>query len=439
MFTQIRIRFACSAFVAAISVGIAAPLAAQQAQAAGKNAVAVAGGRDAYYNDVEAIRKALSPEIKKQLDALLPSLQAQGKLFESLLAHLARKNGQEHAGISRQLAEILRSVQQGQVDAELKSWIERAKALESTLQGPDKAPALELLRRSDLDGAQRELERLRVQQIDSTESLRKQSEDMQRALVERRADTAQTDYPIGLIRYMKFDFEQAAQHFAAAVREYRKLRNEGHLEYNPQRADALHWLGAAYGELGRREEAVRANEVSVAIHRALAQTDGETYAPKLAGSLSNLGVSLGAVGDHDGALKAAREASDIYRKLAAARPDDFLPDLAGSLNNLGIMLSHAGDRDGALNAAREATDIDRKLAAARPDAFLPDLASSLNNLGNRLGEVGDRDGALKAAREASDIDRKLATAQPDAFLPKLASSLTTSAVGSGTSATATAH
>ena len=69
MFTQIRIRFACSAFVAAISVGIAAPVAAQQAQAAGTNAVAVAGGRDAYYNDVKAIVQGALPEIEEQLDS----------------------------------------------------------------------------------------------------------------------------------------------------------------------------------------------------------------------------------------------------------------------------------------------------------------------------------------------------------------------------------
>lgn len=68
---------------------------------------------------------------------------------------------------------------------------------------------------------------------------------------------------------------------------------------------------------------------------------------------NNLGLRLGDLGRREEALKAIEEALAIYRKLARCRPK-FLPYLALSLHNLGNRLSELGRREEALQAAEEA-------------------------------------------------------------------------------------
>ena len=96
------------------------------------------------------------------------------------------------------------------------------------------------------------------------------------------------------------------------------------------------------------------------------------------------------VGRRDEALTAEEEATVIRRQLASANPAAFLPNLATSLSNLGIFYSEVGRRDEALTAEEEASRIYRQLASANPAAFLPNLAASLSNLGGRYSEVGRR-------------------------------------------------
>jgi len=125
-----------------------------------------------------------------------------------------------------------------------------------------------------------------------------------------------------------------------------------------------------------------------------------------------LGAAYSELGRREDALSATEEAAGIYRKLAQARPDAFLADLAASLNNLGRDYSALGRREDALSATEEAVDIRRKLAQARPDAFLADLAMSLNNLGMMYSALNRREDALSATEEAVDIRRKLAQRWP---------------------------
>jgi tetratricopeptide (TPR) repeat protein len=175
--------------------------------------------------------------------------------------------------------------------------------------------------------------------------------------------------------------------------------------------------------VGRREEALAAEQEAVAIRRELAQASPGAYLPDLAGSLNNLGNRLGAVGRREEALAAVQEAVAIRRELAQASPDAYLPNLATSLSNLGNHLGEVGRREEALAAVQEAVAIRRELAQASPDAYLADLATSLNNMGSHLGEVGRREEALAAVQEAVAIRRELAQASPGAYLPDLATSL----------------
>jgi tetratricopeptide (TPR) repeat protein len=84
-------------------------------------------------------------------------------------------------------------------------------------------------------------------------------------------------------------------------------------------------------DLGRREEALAAAEVSVRFRRALAEMLPVAAVPDLAQSLNTLANSLSNLGQHEKARMAAEEAVHLYRALVEAGLDGFTPDLALSL------------------------------------------------------------------------------------------------------------
>jgi tetratricopeptide (TPR) repeat protein len=218
--------------------------------------------------------------------------------------------------------------------------------------------------------------------------------------------------------------EEALAANQEAVDIYRRLAQTRPDTFLPDLATGMNNLGVLLSDLGRREEALAAAQEAVDIRRRLEQTRPDTFLPALATGLTNLGRSLSNLGRREEALAATQEAVDIRRRLVQSRTDIFLPALATSLTNLGIHLSDLGRREAALSASQEAVGIYRRLAQTRPDAFLPNLATSLNNSGAALSNLGRHDAALAAVQEAVDIRRRLAQTRPDAFLSALATSLT---------------
>jgi tetratricopeptide (TPR) repeat protein/nucleoside phosphorylase len=190
-----------------------------------------------------------------------------------------------------------------------------------------------------------------------------------------------------------------------------------------ERARHQHNLGATLGELGRREEALKATQEAVEVYRALSQRRPDAFQPSLAASLNNLGNRLSELGRREEGLKAMQEAVELRRAQSQRQPDAFQPDLAMSLNNLGSTLGELGRRGEALKATQGAVEVYRALSQRQPDAFQLDLAMSLNNLGLTLSALGRREEALKATQEAVDVCRALSQRQPDAFQPYLAASL----------------
>ncbi|MDH3662311.1 MAG: tetratricopeptide repeat protein [Alphaproteobacteria bacterium] len=186
------------------------------------------------------------------------------------------------------------------------------------------------------------------------------------------------------------------------------------------------WLvihGVTLGALGRREEALTADERAAEIYHQLARVRPDAFLPGLATSLNNLANRLSDLGRREDALETAKEAVQIRRRLVSERPDAFLPDLSGSLNNLAALQSALGRREDALTTAEEAIQIRRRLASERPDAFFPDLAMSLNTLSACLAAAGKKEEALRATEESVATRRKLAEERPDAFSHQLAISL----------------
>ncbi|MFF7074503.1 tetratricopeptide repeat protein [Streptomyces pseudovenezuelae] len=214
-----------------------------------------------------------------------------------------------------------------------------------------------------------------------------------------------------------------AAHLTQLIANLQRKRSNQDPHHRPDLATTLNNLAIRLGDLGRREEALKAITEAVQIRRQLAHNQPDAFRPNLAGSLNNLAIRLAALGRREEALEAITEAADIYRELAHTRPDAFRPDLAGSLNTLALRLAALGRRERALEAITEAADIYRELAHTRPDAFRPDLAKSLNNLAIRLGDLGRREKALEVITEAADIYRELTHTRPDAFRPDLASTL----------------
>jgi len=217
--------------------------------------------------------------------------------------------------------------------------------------------------------------------------------------------------------------EDALRATEAAVTVYQQLA-EAHPAANLSNlASNLNGLGIRLGELGRREEALRATEAAVAIYRQLVESHPESHSSELAASLNNLGIGLRALGRREDALRATEEALGIYQQMPVAQREAHKPFLAVSMNNLGEMLGDLGRRDEALRVTEKAVDMYQQLENAQPQAFSSGAARSLNNLGIRLDEMGRHEDALHATKTAAAMYRQLEKAQPDAFLPYLAGSL----------------
>jgi hypothetical protein len=169
-------------------------------------------------------------------------------------------------------------------------------------------------------------------------------------------------------------------------------------------ATSLTNLGAHYGNLGRRQEALAPTEEALKIRRKLAKTN-PSFLGDLASSLNNLGVSYTDLGRRQEALAPTEEAVKIRRELTKTNPA-FLGDLAGSLNNLGVFKRDLGEPEQARAAFDESLTIIRPLAAANP-AFQDDLQRFSNNLENLNRQEGLRTG-----------ERKLLAPTDLTFLPK---------------------
>ena len=213
----------------------------------------------------------------------------------------------------------------------------------------------------------------------------------------------------------------------AVVATQQALQQAGAQTAGPERdqstADLLFALSNRLSNLGRREEALDANEKSIEIWRRLADAQPDVFLRSLARALNSRSDHLADLGRREEALAATDEALPIFRQLAEARPDTLVPDLAWILDTRSNRLADLGRYDEALEASEEAVAILRGVEEARPGAWVHNLAALLGNLSNHCARLGRSEEALAAGDEGVRIYRRLAEAQPDAFLSKLAGSL----------------
>ncbi|MFJ4585452.1 tetratricopeptide repeat protein [Streptomyces echinatus] len=210
-----------------------------------------------------------------------------------------------------------------------------------------------------------------------------------------------------------------------AVALYRPLAEGNPATYETDKlAAALSNLGARLWEVGRREDALRATEEAVDVYRRLAASNSAAHEPDLAQALSNLGVDLWEMGRWEDALRATEEAVDVYRRLAEGNPTAHEPSLAAALTNLAVYVWEVGRREDAVSISEDAVVLSRRLAERNPAAHEPNLAAALTNLGMHLIEVGQDQKALSAAESAVAVYRRLVVASPAAHEPNLGAALT---------------
>lgn len=166
------------------------------------------------------------------------------------------------------------------------------------------------------------------------------------------------------------------------------------LQVQPTQVDALHFLGVACCQLGKRDEAV------TLIRRAL------SHAPDYAGAHNNLGNVYKEMGQGE-------EATACYRRALAADPN-----LADAHHNLGVMQRSVGEYEAAAASFQRAVQLNPALDGAQMD-----LATTLAALRSE-GRLEEAAGVVRRWLELSphnEVARHLLAAFTGETIPERAS------------------
>lgn len=190
-----------------------------------------------------------------------------------------------------------------------------------------------------------------------------------------------------------------------------------------RRAEALHDVGSALGEVGRAADAERSQREAVSLLRGLAEADPDRFRPRLAAVLANLGATCSDQGRPEDALRCEEESVALLRLVAADHPGVVALDLTMAVSNLAVTFAELGKPLAALGPSREAAALWRELAVENPERFTWALALSQMNVARRLLELDRAEEALGPAAESLELRRRLAAGDPDEHLSGLGDSL----------------
>ena len=177
-------------------------------------------------------------------------------------------------------------------------------------------------------------------------------------------------------------------------------------------------LGKLTGEIGDKEDALRAYEESLAIRERLARENPSVteFQSDLAGTHHNIANLEDATGQTANALASYEQAGAIFQRLARENPSvpQFQRDLANYYHNIGIHQRETGRPAEALASHEQARAIRERLARENPSVtqFQSDLAASHNNIGNLQSETGRPAEALASYEQARAIQERLARENP---------------------------
>jgi tetratricopeptide (TPR) repeat protein len=177
-------------------------------------------------------------------------------------------------------------------------------------------------------------------------------------------------------------------------------------------------LGTTLAQLGRLDEAERANQEAVALAEATvaASPASAHYRDNLSRCCNNLAYVLSRTGRLGDAESTYRQTLDLRRKLADMFPNvpSYRSELAKVQNNLAAVLNDSGRFDLAGEAYRDVVRNSRALIEASPE--LPEyrhlLATGLANLGATANNSGRYSEGERAYAEAAALFETLASQSP---------------------------
>ena len=215
------------------------------AYAEGDGSIAIAVTGDLTIKDVRAIRRMLDAESRAQLDQVFADIEAQRNFLQGFIDDLSR----QHRSVQRKTQQRIEAVEKEQarqrselvairreqaaqrielaaqfgaskLQAKLDAQIQRYRELEESLSAPGFEEALRLLQAGKLAEAEAAMH----------EVLEKQ----ERTEKELPFAIARTNYNLGEVKSLRFDFDGAARYYRAAIRRFRTLRDAGHDSAAPE-------------------------------------------------------------------------------------------------------------------------------------------------------------------------------------------------------------
>ncbi len=214
---------------------------------------------------------------------------------------------------------------------------------------------------------------------------------------------------------------EAASAFEAAVALCRPWAEEDFGSRGNTLRIALTTLADALRRADRPDEALAAEEESLAVRRRAVDLEPDADRQDLGIALANLARDLKIADRPDEANVFEEEALTIFRPLAEERPHL----LGATLNNYACSLSIQGRFDEAATASAEAVAIYRRLAGDDPGRYTATLARLLWTFAEVRTEGRlDLDAALAAAEETVAIYEKLSADDPAAYAESLSGART---------------
>ena len=211
--------------------------------------------------------------------------------------------------------------------------------------------------------------------------------------------------------------EEACRSYDNAIRVARGIRLDG-----DRFATILFDYGILLMNQKRFRPAIERLSESLAIRRALSDSNPDTYNSSIVAALNNLAILHQQTNQFAVAEREYNEALDISRKLVEAKGDAYEPFMAQTLNNLANLHRINNCSANAEQEFGQALEICRRLATMCPDMYEPKVAGILNNLALIHGTMKLEE-AFKEFEEALGIYSRLADANPDTYESRFADTL----------------
>lgn len=202
-------------------------------------------------------------------------------------------------------------------------------------------------------------------------------------------DTGDACLNLGVMHYMRFEFDQAGAMFGRALSSFSQLSKQFTDVYTFQQSEALAFdkIGSLHRKQGQLPAALESFEAGISVYRRLVERVSEIPACRydLASSLNNAGAVLIESGRIPEGQRYLDEAQTLQQWLVEHCPRvlEYRVSLAMGFSNLAAVHSKLNEGEKSEQLFRATIDERRKLVAEFPQSPMlnRDLVLSYNNLG----------------------------------------------------------